>query len=107
METDKDSVSVMQESVDQLALSMFDSLRLIPFVEEVSRSAPPPGQPGGIMSEASVRRAINTDATWLSKVQSLAEGVLKKAKTVDSLIDTLPGSELSEDQQMEASVRDI
>lgn len=33
-----DAVSVIQESVDQLALSMFDSLRLIPFVEEVKQA---------------------------------------------------------------------
>lgn len=31
-----DAVSAMQEAVDQLALSMFDSLRLIPFAEEAT-----------------------------------------------------------------------
>lgn len=30
-----DAVSVIQESVDHLALSMFDALRLIPFAQEV------------------------------------------------------------------------
>ncbi|CAM9939789.1 unnamed protein product, partial [Ectocarpus fasciculatus] len=73
MEVDKDAVSAMQESVDQLALSMFDSLRLIPFSEEVK---------GGARG-------------------SLADGVLKQARALDGLIDVLPGAELREDQQME------
>ncbi|CAM9312375.1 unnamed protein product [Ectocarpus sp. 4 AP-2014] len=107
MEVDKDAVSAMQESVDQLALSMFDSLRLIPFSEEVKgggRGVAPlqqqePGQPG----VAPLRRAVTTNAAWAETVQSLADGVLKQARALDGLIDVLPGAELREDQQMEAS----
>lgn len=97
---ENDAVSVMQESVDQLALSMFDSLRLIPFSQEVqggARGVAQQGAPG----VAPLRRAVVTNAAWASQVQSLAEGVLKQAKILDSLIDELPGAELREDQQME------
>lgn len=91
----------MQESIDQLALSMFDSLRLIPFAEEVARGTPSnaKAEPG---ADVPATRAVATDAAWAVKVQSLAEGVLKRAKTLDELIDALPGAELREDQQMEA-----
>lgn len=97
-----DAVSVMQESLDQLALSMFDSLRLIPFSEEVqggARGVAPQqqGAPGALP----LRRAVATNAAWASQVQSLAEGVLKQAKQLDGLIDELPGADLREDQQME------
>lgn len=114
MESDKDAVSIMQESVDQLALSMFDSLRLIPFAEEVKGGPAAAqgihGQPAaagqGLVgaSEPGIKRAVVMDTSWARQVQSLAEGVLKQAKTLDSLIDTLPGAELREDEQMEASV---
>ncbi|CAB1097290.1 unnamed protein product [Ectocarpus sp. CCAP 1310/34] len=111
MEVDKDAVSAVQESVDQLALSMFDSLRLIPFSEEVkggARGVAPlqqqqqqPGQPGA----APLRRAVTTNAAWADTVQSLADGVLKQARALDGLIDVLPGAELREDQQMEEIAR--
>ncbi|CAM9373854.1 unnamed protein product [Ectocarpus sp. 12 AP-2014] len=109
MEVDKDAVSAMQESVDQLALSMFDSLRLIPFSEEVkggARGVAPlqqqqPGQPGA----APLKRAVTTNAAWADTVQSLADGVLKQARALDGLIDVLPGAELREDQQMEEIAR--
>lgn len=57
--------------------------------------APPP----------TIKRAVATDAAWASRVQSLAESVLKQARELDGFIDTLPGAELREDQQMEASAR--
>lgn len=102
MAGENDAVSVMQESLDQLALSMFDSLRLIPFSEEVqggARGVAPqqPGAPGAVP----LRRAVVTNAAWASQVESLAEGVLKQAKVLDGLIDELPGADLREDQQME------
>lgn len=104
MDQEKDSVSVMQESVDQLALSMFDSLRLIPFSEEVKG-----GKRGAVTQSgqgtdlAPIRRAVVTDNAWARQVESLAEGVLKQARVLDGLIDALPGAELREDQQMQAS----
>lgn len=104
MAEEKDAVSVMQESLDQLALSMFDSLRLIPFSEEVQRGArgvAPQPQPGQGAAPPP-RRAVVTNADWAKQVQNLAEGVLKQAKALDGLIDALPGAELREDQQMEA-----
>lgn len=106
MAEEKDAVSVMQESVDQLALSMFDSLRLIPFSEEVKGGARgiAPQQPGAQGVVPPLRRAVVTNAAWASKVQSLAEGVLKQAKNLDGLIDELPGAELREDQQMEVRI---
>ncbi len=100
-------MSVMQESLDQLALSMFDSLRLIPFSEEVQHQhqrgarGPQPQQPGQAAAPP-LRRAVVTNADWAKQVQSLAEGVLKQAKALDGLIDALPGAELREDQQMKA-----
>ncbi|CAM9679505.1 unnamed protein product [Scytosiphon promiscuus] len=111
MEGDKDAVSIMQESVDQLALSMFDSLRLIPFSEEVKGGArgvasqQPSQQQQQQQQPPVLRRAVKTNAGWASQVQSLAEGVLKKAKELDGLIDVLPGAELREDQQMEEIAR--
>lgn len=51
----------------------------------------------------SVKRAVAMNAAWQSRVQLLAEGVLKKARALDALIDTLPGADMREDQQMEAS----
>eukprot|EP00752_Nemacystus_decipiens_P006986 g6266.t1 len=106
MAGENDAVSMIQESVDQLALSMFDSLRLIPFSEPVqggARGVAPhqQGPPGA----APLRRAVVTNAAWASQVQSLAEGVLKQAKLLDGLIDELPGAELREDQQMEEIAR--
>lgn len=105
MPTEKDEVSAMQDAVDQLALSMFDALRLIPFSEEVKAGKRGGvGQPGQHDPDAAVvRRAVAMDASWATHVQSLAEGVLKQARTLDGLIDTLPGADLREDQQMEAS----
>lgn len=121
MAGEKDAVSEMQESVDQLALSMFDSLRLIPFSEEVkggARGVAPQqqqqvqaaagggggqGAGAGVAVAAPLRRAVVTNASWANQVQSLAEEVLKQARTLDGLIDVLPGAELREDQQMEAS----
>lgn len=117
MAGEKDAVSEMQESVDQLALSMFDSLRLIPFSEEVkggARGVAPQqhqqvegaggvGQGAGAgAAVAPLRRAVVTNASWASQVQSLAEEVLNRARALDGLIDVLPGAELREDQQMEA-----
>lgn len=117
MAGEKDAVSEMQESVDQLALSMFDSLRLIPFSEEVKgggRGVVPQQQQhvqaagggrqgaGADVAVAPLRRAVATNASWASQVQSLAEEVLKQAKYLDGLIDVLPGADLREDQQMEA-----
>lgn len=98
MEEDKDAVSAMQESVDQLALSMFDSLRLIPF-SEVKGVVPQQGAESVV-----VRRAVATGAAWHNQVQALAEGVLTQARHLDGLIDVLPGAELREDQQMEVCV---
>lgn len=108
MEGDNDAVSMMQESVDQLALSMFDSLRLIPFSEEIkggARGVAPQSQeaPGAVP----LRRAVATNAAWAGQVQSLAEGVLKQANILDGLIDELPGAELREDQQMEVGKRSM
>lgn len=104
MEGDKDSVSAMQESVDQLALSMFDSLRLIPFSQEVKGGPRGVVAPPGQGADAPViRRAVATDAAWSSQVKALAEGVLKRARELDGLIDALPGAELREDEQLEAS----
>lgn len=105
MQGGQDEVSIMQESVDQLALSMFDSLRLIPFSEEVKGGRRGVVQPQGQGADPVVlRRAVTIDAAWTSQVQSLAEGVLKQARNLDGLIDALPGAELREDQQMEACV---
>lgn len=107
MNDEVDAVSAMQESVDQLALSMFDSLRLISFSEEVKGNARgvavQPGQPG--QQHVAVRRAVATDAAWTRQVETLAEVVLKQAKSLDGLIDTLPGADLREDQQMEVRQR--
>lgn len=105
MPTEQDEVSAMQDAVDQLALSMFDALRLIPFSEEVKAGKRGGvGQPGQHDPDAAVvKRAVAMDSSWATHVQSLAEGVLKQARTVDGLIDTLPGADLREDQQMEAS----
>lgn len=97
MEEDKDAVSAMQESVDQLALSMFDSLRLIPF-SEVKGVVPQQGAESVV-----IRRAVATGTAWHNQVQALAEGVLTQARSLDGLIDVLPGAELREDQQMEVS----
>lgn len=104
MAEENDAVSVMQESVDQLALSMFDSLRLIPFSVEVQGGARgvAPQQPGA-PAAVPLRRAVVTNAAWASQVQSLAEGVLEQAKVLDGLIDELPGAELREDQQLEVN----
>lgn len=95
MDEDKDAVSAMQESVDQLALSMFDSLRLIPF-SEVKGVVPQQGAESVV-----IRRAVATGTAWHNQVQALAEGVLTQARNLDGLIDVLPGAELREDQQME------
>jgi len=102
MAEEKDAVSVIQESLDQLALSMFDSLRLIPYSEEVRGGARGVARQPGQGAVPPPRRAVVTNAEWAKQVQKLAEGVLEQAKALDGLIDALPGAELREDQQMEA-----
>lgn len=107
MEADRDPVSLMQESVDQLALAMFDSLRLIPFAEEVTRAPKPAVHAAEPVPGTPILRAVATDAAWSEKVQSLAQGVLKQASILDDLIDTLPGAELCEEKQMEVTILDV
>ena len=104
MEEKKDAVSAMQEAVDNLALSMFDSLRLIPFSREVEgakRSAT--AQPDQGTESVSIQKPVVTDAAWASQIQTLAKGVLEHAASLDRLIDALPGAELRENQQLEVS----
>lgn len=103
MEEEKDEVSAMQEAVDNLALSMFDSLRLIQFSREVK------GNRGGTVAQpgseepVTVQKPVATDAAWANQVQNLAQEVLKRADCLNRLIDNLPGADLHEDQQLQAS----
>ncbi|GLE10699.1 hypothetical protein PINS_up022916 [Pythium insidiosum] len=74
-----DKVSLLQESVDRLALSMFNALRLLPATLGDDKS-----------------RAENVDA-----VKALAKDVIAAAKETDALIDELPGLDKTEEEQLE------
>ncbi|TYZ68824.1 hypothetical protein PybrP1_011948 [[Pythium] brassicae (nom. inval.)] len=71
-----DKVSLLQESVDKMALSMFNALRLLPV---------------GSGDRAETATAI----------RSLADDVLRMVKETDALIDDLPGLDKTESDQLE------
>ncbi|KAG1684680.1 hypothetical protein DVH05_024699 [Phytophthora capsici] len=74
-----DKVSLLQESVDKMALSMFNALRLLPAAK------------GDDANNQETRDAITT----------LANDVLKMVQETDALIDDLPGLDKTEAEQME------
>uniref|UniRef100_K3X2M6 Mediator of RNA polymerase II transcription subunit 21 n=1 Tax=Globisporangium ultimum (strain ATCC 200006 / CBS 805.95 / DAOM BR144) TaxID=431595 RepID=K3X2M6_GLOUD len=74
-----DKVSMLQESVDKMALSMFNALRLLP------------ASTGDEGSKEETAAAI----------RSLANDVLRMVKETDALIDDLPGLEKTESEQLE------
>ncbi|CAH0484458.1 unnamed protein product [Peronospora farinosa] len=74
-----DKVSLLQESVDKMALSMFNALRLLPAAT------------GDDTKKQETKDAITT----------LANDVLKMVQETDALIDDLPGLEKTEIEQME------
>ncbi|CAI5747183.1 unnamed protein product [Peronospora destructor] len=74
-----DKVSLLQESVDKLALSMFNALRLLPAAT------------GDDTKKQETKEAITT----------LANDVLKMVQETDALIDDLPGLDKTEIKQME------
>ncbi|CAM9252201.1 unnamed protein product [Chrysoparadoxa australica] len=73
-----DAVSQLQGTVDGLALAMFDALRLIP--------------PGDATLE---------DKQWEKQVKVLGEKVLRQAAKLDEMIDTLPGADKTEEEQLQ------
>ncbi|KAK1930467.1 hypothetical protein P3T76_014138 [Phytophthora citrophthora] len=74
-----DKVSLLQESVDKMALSMFNALRLLPAAK------------GDDANNQETKDAITT----------LANDVLKMVQETDALIDDLPGLDKTETEQME------
>ncbi|KAL4117949.1 hypothetical protein PRIC2_010277 [Phytophthora ramorum] len=74
-----DKVSLLQESVDKTALSMFNALRLLPAAT------------GDDAKQQEAKDAITT----------LANDVLKMVQETDALIDDLPGLDKTEAEQME------
>ncbi|POM78818.1 Hypothetical protein PHPALM_3608 [Phytophthora palmivora] len=74
-----DKVSLLQESVDKMALSMFNALRLLPVAT------------GDDTKKQETKDAITT----------LANDVLKMVQETDALIDDLPGLDKTEAEQME------
>ncbi|KAG7394576.1 hypothetical protein PHYBOEH_004994 [Phytophthora boehmeriae] len=71
-----DKVSLLQESVDKMALSMFNALRLLP------------------ASNASTQETKDA-------ITSLANDVLRMVQETDVLIDDLPGLDKTEAEQLE------
>ncbi|KAF1779648.1 Mediator complex, subunit Med21 [Phytophthora cactorum] len=74
-----DKVSLLQESVDKTALSMFNALRLLPAA-----------------TEDDAKKQETKDA-----ITTLANDVLKMVHETDALIDDLPGLDKTEAEQME------
>ncbi|KAF4136326.1 Subunit 21 of Mediator complex [Phytophthora infestans] len=74
-----DKVSLLQESVDKMALSMFNALRLLPAAT------------GDDAKKQETKDAITT----------LANDVLKMVQETDALIDDLPGLDKTEAEQTE------
>ncbi|KAG7382533.1 hypothetical protein PHYPSEUDO_004800 [Phytophthora pseudosyringae] len=74
-----DKVSLLQESVDKMALSMFNALRLLPAAT------------GDDAKTQETKDAVTT----------LANDVLKMVQETDALIDDLPGLDKTETEQME------
>ncbi|KAF1329578.1 Mediator complex, subunit med21, partial [Globisporangium splendens] len=90
-----DKVSMLQESVDKMALSMFNALRLLPAStgDEGSKEE----------TAAAVRRMVHTPMAYARRVdiRLLANDVLRMVKETDALIDDLPGLEKTESDQLE------
>ncbi|OWZ22272.1 hypothetical protein PHMEG_0003064 [Phytophthora megakarya] len=74
-----DKVSLLQESVDKMALSMFNALRLLPAAT------------GDNTKTQETKDAITT----------LANDVLRMVQETDAMIDDLPGLDKTEAEQME------
>ncbi|CAM9307302.1 unnamed protein product [Discosporangium mesarthrocarpum] len=96
MAAEEDSVSTIQDSVDRLALSMFDALRLIPLVDEAGNV-----EGDEAANDQAARSPMEMDDTWRNRVKELANGVVMQAKKLEGLIEALPGADLSEEQQLE------
>mmetsp|Transcript_30354 Transcript_30354/g.52636 ORF Transcript_30354/g.52636 Transcript_30354/m.52636 type:complete len:141 (+) Transcript_30354:20-442(+) len=69
-----DSISVLQNSVDRLAVNIFDALRLTP------------------------SNAI--DEECIRKIQELAANVNDSVRSIEQKIDELPGIELTKEEQL-------
>ncbi|KAE9021211.1 hypothetical protein PR002_g12313 [Phytophthora rubi] len=78
-----DKVSLLQESVDKMALSMFNALRLLPAAT-------------GAATGDDAKKQETKDA-----ITTLANDVLKMVQETDALIDDLPGLDKTEAEQME------
>jgi len=71
-----DSLTILQNSVDRLAVNIFDALRLLP--------------------------GNDVDEEARDKIKSLAEAVNKQAKDISDQIDSLPGIDFTEEEQLAA-----
>ena len=77
--TPLDKVTQLQELFDQLALGMFNALRLLP------------QDPSSKDTES-----MDVENPDDSKIKELSSNVLETVKSIDQLIDTLPGLSTSE-----------
>ncbi|EQC35820.1 hypothetical protein SDRG_06574 [Saprolegnia diclina VS20] len=76
-----DKVSELQQCVDQMALDMFNALRLLP---SIAKDASP--------EEVKEQR---------ERVKGLARDLLLTAKKTNDVIDSLPGLDKTEDEQLD------
>ncbi|KAF0711830.1 Aste57867_5088 [Aphanomyces stellatus] len=78
-----DKVTELQQCVDQMALDMFNALRLLPSL--------------------SAKDEKNADevAEQMDRIKGLAKDLLLSAKATQDVIETLPGLEKSEADQLE------
>lgn len=98
-----DKVSLLQESVDKMALSMFNALRLLPASaqgEAEAKREAADAVSSDVISEplrsiaASKRLAVLT--LGYGQIRALASDVLQMVKETDALIDDLPGLDKTE-----------
>ncbi|KAF0751746.1 hypothetical protein AaE_006268, partial [Aphanomyces astaci] len=78
-----DKVTVLQQCVDQMTLDMFNALRLLPPLDTEDDSN------------------AEVVAEQLERIKGLAKDLLLSAKRTNEVIDTLPGLDKTEADQLE------
>ncbi|KAG5185324.1 hypothetical protein JKP88DRAFT_219300 [Tribonema minus] len=93
---DQDQVSVMQDKVDQLALAMFESIRSLP-----DPAADPSFAPEFVVSAGQSDAQQQHGQQWIDAVAALSARVVAEARALDNMIETLPGMDKTEAQQLQ------
>ncbi|KAI9982907.1 hypothetical protein PInf_006707 [Phytophthora infestans] len=95
-----DKVSLLQESVDKMALSMFNALRLLPAATGDDAKKQETKDAVRTLGDE-FKDSLEADSLLCGQITTLANDVLKMVQETDALIDDLPGLDKTEAEQTE------